>query len=175
VGVISTLGAFGSNAHMRRVCGDLNEAVFEAAAAAHIPRAVFISVHPFGFPAFVLPGYFGGKQAAEETLFRLFPTGGVALRPGFVYGTRHVGSAGLGLPLGAVGAPLEAALSALGPVAKTLAAIPLAGAAFVPPVSVDAVARAAVAAATDPAVVGGPMSVWELRDRFGGGGEAGSA
>ena len=74
-----------------------------------------------------------------------------------------------------MGAPLEAALSALGPVAKTLAAIPLAGAAFVPPVSVDAVARAAVAAATDPAVVGGPMSVWELRDRFGGGGEAGAA
>ena len=171
VGVVSTLGAFGSNAHMRAVCGDANVAVFEAAAAAGVPRATFISVHPFGFPAFVLPGYFQGKAAAEEALFRLFPTGGVALRPGFIHGTRHVGGAGLGLPLSAVGAPLEAALGALGPAAgKALASIPLAGAAFVPPVSVDAVARAAVAAATDPAVPGGPMSVWEIRDRYGGGG-----
>ena len=49
----------------------------------------------------VLPGYFQGKKRAEEALALRFPQGGVALRPGFIYGTRNVG--GLGIPLGAIG------------------------------------------------------------------------
>lgn len=48
-----------------------------------------------------LPGYFQGKRRAEEALASNFPTAGVALRPGFIYGTRQVG--GVGIPLGAIG------------------------------------------------------------------------
>ena len=50
----------------------------------------------------MLPGYFQGKKRAEESLALKFPEGGVALRPGFIYGTRNV--AGIGIPLGAIGA-----------------------------------------------------------------------
>ena len=56
----------------------------------------------------MLPGYFQGKRRAEEALAVKFPGSGVALRPGFIYGTRQVG--GLGIPLGAIGA-LERLLS----------------------------------------------------------------
>ena len=49
----------------------------------------------------VLPGYFQGKQRAEEALALRYPQAGVALRPGFIYGTRSVG--GVGIPLGAIG------------------------------------------------------------------------
>lgn len=103
VGVVSTLGAFGSNDHMRRICGDANIAIFEAAAAAGVPRAAFISVHDYGLPDAVLSGYFEGKKSAERALARLFPSTGVALRPGFVYGSRAVGDTGLSLPLGLIG------------------------------------------------------------------------
>lgn len=50
----------------------------------------------------MLPGYFNGKRDAEKKLLGSFPTGGVALRPGFIYGTRQVGS--VGIPLQAIGA-----------------------------------------------------------------------
>lgn len=54
---------------------------------------------------FVLTGYFCGKRNAEEVLLDLFPDSGVILRPGFIHGTRMVGSTAL--PLGLVGEPLE--------------------------------------------------------------------
>lgn len=60
-----------------------------------------------------------------------------------------------------VGVPLEKALGFLP--TKSLASMPLAGAAFVPPTSVHGIAKAAVAAATDPAVPGGIMDVWQLQ------------
>ena len=47
---------------------------------------------------------------------------------------------------------------------KRLAGIPLAGAAFVPPTNVQAVAKAAVAAATDPSVPSGIMDVWAIHE-----------
>ena len=50
---------------------------------------------------FFLPGYFKGKRNAEQALFNLFPNSGVAVRPGFMHGTRQVGS--VGIPLSAVG------------------------------------------------------------------------
>ena len=59
------------------------------------------------------------------------------------------------------GVPLEKALGLLP--TKALANMPLAGAAFVPPTSVQGIAKAAVAAATDPAVPGGIMDVWQLQ------------
>lgn len=62
---------------------------------------------------------------------------------------------------GFAGVPLEKALGFLP--TKSLANLPLAGAAFVPPTSVQGIAKAAVAAATDPAVPGGVMDVWQLQ------------
>lgn len=66
----------------------------------------------------------------------------------------------MSIPLNAVGSPLESALSILP--TETLATIPVAGAAFVPPVSVQKVAKAAVSAATDPCVPAGVMDVWTI-------------
>lgn len=45
---------------------------------------------------------------------------------------------------------------------RNLSAVPIVGAAFVPPISVDAVAKAAVTAVVDPAVPPGPMDVWTI-------------
>lgn len=56
----------------------------------------------------MLPGYFQGKKRAEDALAAAFPKSGVALRPGFIQGTRYV--AGIGIPLQLVGAA-EALLS----------------------------------------------------------------
>lgn len=49
---------------------------------------------------------------------------------------------------------------------KSLSTTPIVGAGFVPPVSVEAVGRAAVAAATDPDVPPGVMDVWTIQQRY---------
>lgn len=163
-GVVSTLGTFGSNEQMYRICGEANMRLMDAAAEAGVPRFAFISVADFKFPGgwhaqdFLLKGYFQGKRDAEQHLAALFPSGGVALRPSFIYGSRAVG--GASVPLGLVGAPLKAALSMLP--TKTLAGIPILGAAFVPPLSVDTVAKAAVNAVLDSSVPAGTMDVWDM-------------
>lgn len=162
VGIVSTLGGFGSNDAMYRVCGESNIALMEAAAAEGVPRFAFVSVHDFRLPDFVLSGYFKGKRAAEARLQALFPSSGVALRPGFIYGTRQVGS--IGIPLSAVGVPLDKILGALP--TQSLASWPLLGVAAVPPISVEAVARAAVAAASDPSIPAGPMDVWKMKSDY---------
>ncbi|PSC68148.1 NAD dependent epimerase dehydratase family [Micractinium conductrix] len=163
-GVVSTLGTFGSNALMYRVCGEANMNVMDVAAEAGVPRFAFISVHDYKFPAgwraqdFLLRGYFQGKRDAEAHMAAVYPTGGVALRPGFIYGTRAVGTTQV--HLGWVGAPLKAALSILP--TRSLANIPIVGAGFVPPVSVEAVGKAAASAALDPSIPPGTMDVWQI-------------
>jgi uncharacterized protein YbjT (DUF2867 family) len=159
VGVISCLGGFGSNEFMHKICGESNATVFREAAAAGVERAAFISVHDYRLPDFALPGYFKGKRYAEEVLFETFPTTGVALRPGFIHGTRYIG--GLGVPLGAIGWPLEKVLSYVP--TKNLANVPLVGLAAVPPASVKAVGKAAVTAATDSVVPPGILDVWAIQ------------
>lgn len=86
--------------------------------------------------------------------------GGVALRPWIIYGNRAMSST-LQLPLGLLFGPVEQLLKRV-PNARALADTPLAGPLFLPPVSVQAVARAAVAAATDDAIPPGVMSVWDI-------------
>lgn len=162
-GVISTLGGFGSNEWMYKICGESNMQLMEAAKEAGVDRFAFVSVHDYSLPEFVGKGYFTGKRAAEARLAQLFPSSGVALRPGFIHGTRNV--AGLPVPLQAVGLPLEKVLSLLP--TQSLAGVPLVGLAAVPPVSVAAVGRAAVAAATDPAVTPGVMDVWTIAKDYG--------
>jgi hypothetical protein len=90
---------------------------------------------------------------------KIFPDTGVALRPGMIYGTRHSGN--MSIPLGLVGMPLEAVIKRLP--SKSLSSTPIVGALFVPPVSVDAVGKAAASAVLDPAVSPGVMDVWEIQ------------
>ena len=164
-GVISTLGAFGSNKHMYHVCGELNMKLARAAKEAGVGRFSFISVHDFAFPGgwqaqnFLLRGYFQGKRDTETEVAKLFGENGVALRPGMIYGSRHV-SGSMTLPLGMIGAPLEAVINRL---PKSMASMPIVGAAFVPPVAVESVAKAAVMSVLDANVPGGPMDVWTIQ------------
>lgn len=171
-GVISTLGTFGSNDLMYKVCGIANMQLMDAAAVAGVGRFSFISVHDYVFPGgwnakeYLLKGYFQGKRDAEAHLSRVFPETGVALRPGFIYGNRHAGGGGgTTIPLGLIGAPLAAALKLVP--TRSLAGIPIIGAAFVPPTSVDTVGKAAAHAVLDDDVPAGVMDVWEMA-KFGG-------
>ncbi len=166
-GVVSTLGTFGSNELMYKVCGLANMQLMDAAAEAGVGRFAFISVHDYVFPGgwhakdFLLKGYFQGKRDAEAHLSKVFPETGVALRPGFIYGNRHAGSGGkTTVPLGLLGAPLAAALKLVP--TRSLAGIPIIGAAFVPPTSVDTVGKAAASAVLDDEVSPGAMDVWAM-------------
>lgn len=51
VGVVSTLGAFGSTEKMYRTCGVANMELIRAAKEAGVRRFAFISVHDFRFPS----------------------------------------------------------------------------------------------------------------------------
>ncbi|WMV40319.1 hypothetical protein MTR67_033704 [Solanum verrucosum] len=118
-----------------------------------VKRFVYISAADFGIANYVLQGYYEGKRAAETELLTRYPYGGIILRPGFIYGTRRVGS--MKLPLGVIGSPLEMILQR----AKPLSQIPLVGPLFTPPVNVTAVAKVAVRAATDPVFPPGVIDV----------------
>ena len=50
--------------------------------------------------------------------------------------------------------------------AKNLSSLPLIGLGATPPVSVDAVAKALIAAATDPVVPPGIMDVWTIKREY---------
>jgi uncharacterized protein YbjT (DUF2867 family) len=162
IGLVSCLGAFGGNDFMYKICGESNALIFREAAAAGVARASFISVADYKLPDMFLRGYFSGKRYAERVLHETFPDSGVALRPGFIHGTRNV--RGIGIPLGAIGLPLQKVLSYTP--SKELAKYPGLALGFVPPVSVQAVAKAAVAAATDSIVPAGTLDCWEIQ-KFG--------
>jgi hypothetical protein len=89
---------------------------------------------------------------------------GVVVRPWVIYGDRVV-SSHTTLPLGAVFGPVELLLKQL-PNGRQLAALPIVGAAFIPPVRVEAVAKAVVQAATDDSVAGGVIDTWRLSSEF---------
>jgi uncharacterized protein YbjT (DUF2867 family) len=154
-GVVSCIGAFGSNEHMLRVNGDVNARVAEVSSEilSNDSNFVYISTVENNLPDFILRGYFEGKQRAEEAVEHSFPSRAIILRPPFVYGTRDVGS--LSLPLGLVGRPLEMLLQMPG--FNNLVHLPGMRAALTPPVSVEDVGLVAAAAAAGrgaPAGVG---------------------
>ncbi|KAK6781569.1 hypothetical protein RDI58_019365 [Solanum bulbocastanum] len=151
--VISCVGGFGSNSHMYKINGTSNINAIRAASEEGVKRFVYISAADFGIANYVLQGYYEGKRAAETELLTRYPYGGIILRPGFIYGTRRVGS--MKLPLGVIGSPLEMILQR----AKPLSQIPLVGPLFTPPVNVTAVAKVAVRAATDPVFPPGVIDV----------------
>ncbi|KAF5456863.1 hypothetical protein F2P56_026295 [Juglans regia] len=142
--VISCVGGFGSNSYMYKINGTANINAIRAAAEKGVKRFVYISAADFGLANYLLRGYYEGKRAAETELLTKFPYGGVIMRPGFIYGTRSVGS--MKIPLGVIGSPLEMVLQH----AKPLNKLPLVGPLFASPVSVNAVTKVAVRAATDP-------------------------
>ncbi|OMO90638.1 hypothetical protein COLO4_19002 [Corchorus olitorius] len=151
--VISCVGGFGSNSYMYKINGTANINAIRAAAEKGVKRFVYISAADFGLANYLLQGYYEGKRAAETELLTKFPYGGVILRPGFIYGTRTVGS--VKLPLGVVGSPMEMVLQH----AKPLNQLPIVGPLFTPPVNVTAVAKVAVRAATDPVFPPGIVDV----------------
>ncbi|XP_074297765.1 uncharacterized protein At1g32220, chloroplastic-like [Silene latifolia] len=151
--VISCVGGFGSNSVMYKINGTANMNAIRAAAEKGVKRFVYISAADFGVVNYLLQGYYEGKRAAETELLTKFPYGGVILRPGFIHGTRQVGS--MKVPLGVIGSPLEMVFQ----YTKPLTQIPLVGPLFTPPVSVTAVAKVAVRAATDPVFPPGIIDV----------------
>ncbi|KAK1317185.1 Uncharacterized protein QJS10_CPA05g01981 [Acorus calamus] len=154
--VISCVGGFGSNTHMYKINGTANINAIRAAAEQGVKRFVYISAADFGVANYLLQGYYEGKKAAEAELLAKFPYGGVILRPGFIHGTRQVGS--MKIPLGVVGSPLEMILQH----AKPLNRIPLVGPLFTPPVNVTSVAKVAVRAATDIVFPSGIVDVYGI-------------
>ncbi|KAJ6364793.1 hypothetical protein OIU76_029712 [Salix suchowensis] len=96
------------------------------------------------------------QRSTETELLDKFLHGGVILRPGFIHGTRRVGS--LHLPLSIIGAPLEMVLRH----AKLLTHLPLIGPLLIPPVNVTSVAKVAVRAAVDPAFPSGVVDVYGI-------------
>lgn len=151
--VVSCVGGFGSSSYMYKINGTANINAIGASAEKGVKRFVYISAADFGLVNYILQGYYEGKRAAETELLTRFPYGGVILRPGFIYGTRRVGS--MKLPLGVIGSPLEMILQH----ARPLTQVPLVGPLFTPPVSVQAVAKVAVRAATDPVFPPGIVDV----------------
>jgi len=151
--VISCVGGFGSNSHMYKINGTANINAIRAAAEQGVKRFVYVSATDFGVANYLLKGYYEGKRAAETELLTKFPYSGVILRPGFIYGTRSVGS--MKIPLGVIGSPLEMVLQH----AKPMSQLPLIGPLFISPVNVTAVAQVAVRAATDPVFPPGIIDV----------------
>ncbi|KAF2313055.1 hypothetical protein GH714_008932 [Hevea brasiliensis] len=154
--IISCVGGFGSNSHMYKINGTANINAIRAASEQGVKRFVYISAADFGLANYLLQGYYDGKRAAETELLTKFPYGGVILRPGFIYGTRSLGS--IKLPLGMIGSPMEMVLQH----AKPLKQLPLVGPLFTPPVNVSAVAKVAVRAASDPVFPPGIIDVYGI-------------
>ncbi|KAF5935241.1 hypothetical protein HYC85_026370 [Camellia sinensis] len=154
--VISCVGGFGSNSYMYKINGTANINAIRAAAEKGVKRFVYISAADFGVVNYLLKGYYEGKRAAETELLTKFPYGGVILRPGFIHGTRRVGS--MKLPLGIIGSPLEMVLQ----YAKPLNQVPLVGPLLTPPVNVTSVAKVAGRAATDPVFPPGIIDVYGI-------------
>ncbi|KAK1629722.1 hypothetical protein QYE76_004037 [Lolium multiflorum] len=154
--VISCVGGFGSNSQMVKINGTANINAIRAAAEKGIKRFVYVSAADFGLVNYLLQGYYEGKRAAEAELLSKFTYGGVILRPGFIHGTRRVGS--MKIPLGLVGSPMQMVLQN----AKPLTRLPLVGPMLTPPVSATSVAKVAVRAATDPVFPPGIVDVYGI-------------
>ncbi len=141
--VISCLGAFGSDAHMRRVNGTANVNVIREAAAAGVRKFAFVSAAVFRPVYPLVRGYYDGKREAERAVESTFGQDGLILRPGAIYGSRAV-SPSISIPIGAIGVPLNLVLESRPMRALATAAGPL-GDLLTPWVSVDDVAGAAIA------------------------------
>lgn len=156
--VISCIGAFGSNEFMQRICGDATiEAIRSAKEHGVVSKFGFVSsaqVYDGSMALKALPtyapmyGYFQGKFRAENELMNSFPDSHVILRPGFIYGPRHVGR-GHVLPLQLVGRPIDFIGRGLGPISSLLQSIPFAGKEISSMVPVESVGEAMIGSLED--------------------------
>ncbi|MED6205948.1 hypothetical protein PIB30_022394 [Stylosanthes scabra] len=141
--VVSTLGGFGNEEQMKKINGEANVVAVNAAKEYGIPKFIFISVHDYNIPSFLLSsGYFTGKRKAESEVLSKYPSSGIVLRPGFIYGKRRVD--GFEIPLDLVGVPAERFLKATENFIKPLSSLPASDIFLAPPVSVDDVALAVI-------------------------------
>ncbi|XP_047338376.1 uncharacterized protein At1g32220, chloroplastic-like [Impatiens glandulifera] len=151
--VVSTLGGFGNEEQMQRINGEANVVAVNASKELGIPKFILISVHDYNLPPFLLSsGYFTGKRKAESEVLSKYPTSGVVLRPGFIYGKRRVD--GFEIPLDLIGEPLEKFLRASENFTKPLSSLPASDLLFAPPISVDDLALAAVNSVLDDDIFG---------------------
>ncbi|XP_010497487.1 PREDICTED: uncharacterized protein At1g32220, chloroplastic-like, partial [Camelina sativa] len=97
------------------------------------------------------------ERATEAEILDKFGNRGTILRPGFIHGTRQVGS--IKLPLSLIGAPLEMVLKLF---PKEVTKLPLIGPLLIPPVNVKSVAGTAVKAAVDPEFASGIIDVYGI-------------
>lgn len=150
--VISTLGAFGSNEFMNKICGDANIVAMEAAEKAGVEHFVFISSSRVGSldisPSNPMYGYFHGKWRAEQELKKIFGKNGVILRPGFIYGNREVGN-GIHIPLHFIGSPLSFIATKCGTISNIIQKIPFFGEELNSFVPVESVAKIAIDSTND--------------------------
>jgi len=144
--VISTLGAFGSNEFMNKICGDANILAMQMAEKGGADHFVFISSSRVDnidlSPSNPMYGYFHGKWRAEQELKKIFGDNGIILRPGFVYGSRQVGS--ISIPLQWIGSPLSYMSTKCGGVSSALRKIPFFGEELYSFVPVEFVAKVAI-------------------------------
>lgn len=111
--VISCVGCFHyKNSVMSAINGDTNINACNLAKNNNIPRFVFVSAwrpwfitmggkwNPLSWV--MVPGYFGGKKRAEETVQSVYGQNGVAFRAGMISGKRFV-SDNIGIPLETMG------------------------------------------------------------------------
>lgn len=151
--VVSTLGGFGNEEQMKRINGEANVIAIDAAKEYGVPKFILISVHDYNLPSFLLTsGYFTGKRKAESELLSKYPSSGVVLRPGFIYGKRKVN--GFEVPLDIVGQPLEKLISSVENFTKPLSSLPASDLILAPPVNVDDVAYAVINAVVDDSFFG---------------------
>ena len=165
--VVSTIGAFGSNDFMEKVCGDATIEAVDTAIKHNVSRFGFVSSAQVGGsmkfpPSFPLYGYFKGKQKAEEAIQEAFPNAHAILRPGFVFGPRNVGSVGP-LPLHLIGAPISFVSTQLGPVSSLIQSIPFVGTECGSMVPVHAVSKAMVHGVSDEPTKGLILSASDIR------------
>lgn len=135
--VINTIGLLTVNKRLaRRVNGDpclnITAALVDRP---NIQKFVFISAGDMQPVNFILSGYYFGKRNAEKAMTEHLRTRAAILRPGFVYGSRSLHNGGF-VPLQLLGVPLEAVMTPLHAM--------LGFSILTPPVSVNAVAKAAV-------------------------------
>lgn len=146
--IVSTIGAFGNNEFMEKICGDATVEAVDSAVKNNVSRFGFVSSAQVGgtmkfSPSFPLYGYFKGKEKAEEAIKQGFPDAHVIVRPGFIYGPRNVGSVGP-IPLQLVGAPINFVSTQLGPVSTLIQSLPFVGTECKSMVPVHAVSKAIV-------------------------------
>lgn len=159
--IISTIGAFGSNEFMEKMCGDATIEAARTAADVGVSRFGFISSAQVGridlekHKRLPLYGYFKGKTRAEDEIQKKFPDGHVILRPGFIYGSRVTPFGPV--PLNLVGAPIDFVSRQMGPISSLIQSLPFVGTECASMVPVTSVAESIISQITKSAPKGGKI------------------